>query len=85
MDGITNSPQGLEGVRMSDTRDAGCIPYVNNTTGVLHGHHFHSTVTDLQTPVYSSAPKGIPYIRNIQRREGTNYAPRSRLAGPFVD
>ncbi len=48
----------LTGVRMDDSRVAGYVPYVNNTTGVLHGHHFHSTVTDLQTPVYRSAPKG---------------------------
>jgi hypothetical protein len=49
----------LMGVNMGDSRVAGYVPYINNTTGVLHGHHFHSTVTDLQTPVYSSAPKGI--------------------------
>ena len=57
----------LTGVRMDDSRVAGCVPFFNNTTGALHGHHFHSTVTDLQTPVYSSAPKGIPYIRIIQK------------------
>ena len=47
----------LTGVSMGDSRGAGCVPQVKNMTGVLHGHHFHSTVTDLQTPVYSSAPK----------------------------
>ena len=46
----------LTGVCMGDSRVAGYVPCVNNTTGILHGHHFHSTVTDLQTPVYSSAP-----------------------------
>jgi hypothetical protein len=48
----------LTGVSMGDSRVAGYVPSVNNTSGALHGHHFHSTVTDLQTPVYSSAPKG---------------------------
>jgi len=49
----------LTGVCMGDSRTSGCVPQVNNTTGTMHGHHFHSTVTDLQTPVYSSAPKTV--------------------------
>ena len=49
----------LTGVCMGDSRTSGCVPQVNNTTGTMHGHHFHSTVTDLQTPVYSSAPKRV--------------------------
>ena len=48
----------LTGVRMGDSRGAGCVPYVNNTTGALHSHQVHSTMTDLHTPVYNSAPKG---------------------------
>lgn len=46
----------LTGVYMGDSQIAGCVPQVNNITGALHGHHFHSTLMDLQTPVYSSTP-----------------------------
>jgi hypothetical protein len=44
------TPVLLAGVLISDSRAK---------TGALHGHHFHITVTDLQTPVYSSAPVEI--------------------------
>ena len=47
----------MTGVRMGDSIEAEWVPQVNNTTGVLHGHHIQSTMTDLQIPVYSSAPK----------------------------
>jgi hypothetical protein len=63
----------LTGVCKGDSRNAGCVPQVNNTTGVLYGHQVHSTVTDLQTPVYSCATKGFELLkRNVFARAGWN-------------
>ena len=60
----------LTGVPLGDSRVAGQLPQVKNKAGSLHGHQVHSTVTALRTPVYSSAPKGILYIRIMVEREG---------------
>ena len=56
MIGITNTRLIKAGVRFCDFRAAGQLYQINNKAGVLHDHHFQSTVTDLQTPVYNSAP-----------------------------
>ena len=52
----SRTPVLLTGVRIGTSRVAGGIPLINNIAGVLHSHQVHSTMTDLQTPVYSSAP-----------------------------
>jgi hypothetical protein len=60
----------LTGVHMGVFQIAGCFPQVNNITGALHGHHFHTTVMGLQTPEYGSTPKAShspqPGLRNGQ-------------------
>ena len=66
----------LTGIREGDSRVAGCALQVITTTGILHSHQVHSTVTAFITPVYNSAPKGVLYIRIKERREGyLLYAP----------
>jgi hypothetical protein len=69
LNGITNTRLIKAGVRYSDSRVAGQLYQIKNEEGVLHDHHFQSTVTDLQTPVYSSAPMGIrkAVFRNINQ------------------
>jgi hypothetical protein len=44
---------------MGASRVAGGIPLIKNIAGGLHAHQVHSTMTDLQTPVYNSAPMVI--------------------------
>jgi hypothetical protein len=46
----------------TESRKMGNFPIKNNTGG-LQIHPVHSIVTDLQTPVQSSAPKGVKWLR----------------------
>jgi len=50
-------PVNLTGVRMSSSCVVSWILLIKNIAGSLHAHQVHSTLTDLRTPVYSSAPK----------------------------
>jgi hypothetical protein len=52
---------------MGDFCSAGQIPNDKIEAGYLRGHQVHSTVTTLQTPVYSSAPTGLEPLFELMR------------------
>ena len=79
----SQTPVNITGVFMSASRVAGRVSVVKNKTGGLHAHQVHSTMTDLQTPVYNSAPMGTrtAVFQNINQP----YRTRNYLFSPEND